>query len=179
MRTTPLAALAALAALSGCGMMPGSMPGAARGPAAVATLAPAAGQSAAGSVRFEQHGDHVMVVARVTGLRPGQEHGFHVHEKGDCSSADFMSAGGHYNPGGKPHGHPKGGDRHAGDLPNLRADASGTAEARFEAHGLSVGSGAADVVGRAVVVHANPDDYASQPAGNSGGRIACAVIARG
>ena len=56
----------------------------------------------------------LMLHVRVSGLKPGQEHGFHVHEKGDCSSGDGMSTGGHFNPGGKPHGHPGQGDHHAG-----------------------------------------------------------------
>ena len=89
-----------------------------------------------------------------------------------------MSAGGHFNPAGKPHGPHGGPERHAGDMPNLRADAAGVAEARFPVDGLTIGSGATDIVGRAVVVHAGPDDYRSQPAGNSGPRIACAVVAR-
>jgi Cu-Zn family superoxide dismutase len=172
-----LASIAATASLAGCGAMHhgGMMAG---GPAAAATLVSTQGSAAAGTVRFEQHGPHLMVVARVTGLKPNQEHGFHVHEKGDCTSPDAMSAGGHFNPGGKPHGQHGSSERHAGDLPNLRADAAGVAEARFQVDGLTIGSGTADIVGRSVVVHAGPDDYRSQPAGNSGPRIACAVIAR-
>jgi Cu-Zn family superoxide dismutase len=172
-RTVPVA-LACAALLAGCGAL---MPGA--GPVATARLAPASGGTAAGTVRFERHQDRLMVAARVTGLRPNQEHGFHVHEKGDCSAPDFSSAGGHFNPDGRPHGHFGGTARHAGDLPNLRSDAQGVAEMRVPVTGLTVGGGTTDIVGRAVVVHAMPDDYASQPAGNSGARIACGTIAQG
>jgi Cu-Zn family superoxide dismutase len=117
----------------------------------------------------------VKVSANVSGLKPGAQHGFHVHEKGDCSSGDGMSAGGHFNPAGKPHG-PQSGDHHAGDMPNLVADASGNASASFTIHGVSIGSGAADIVGKGLIVHRDPDDYKSQPVGNAGPRLACAVI---
>lgn len=148
-------------------------------PSASATLAPGAGQAVRGMVVFHDMGGHMMVHARVSGLKANAQHGFHVHEKGDCTAADFTSAGGHFNPGNQPHGQSGSAAHHAGDLPNLRADANGNAELRLMLHGLSMGGGAAnDVVGRAVVVHANPDDYSSQPAGNSGPRIACGVIAR-
>ncbi|HEY0856087.1 MAG TPA: superoxide dismutase family protein [Albitalea sp.] len=145
------------------------------GPKAVATLEPTKGNTAAGTVIFEQHGQHVMVFAKVSGLKPNAQHGFHVHEKGDCSSGDGMGTGGHFNPTGKPHG-PQSADHHAGDLPALKADANGNADARFHLSAVSIGSGAADLVGRGLIVHADPDDYTTQPTGNSGARIACAVI---
>ncbi|HUP98542.1 MAG TPA: superoxide dismutase family protein [Usitatibacter sp.] len=151
--------------------------GVSSGPSAVANLESTQGNTAKGTVSFTQHGDKVRVTAQVSGLKPGAEHGFHVHEKGDCSSADGMSAGGHFNPATKPHGnYHVGGERHAGDLPNLKADASGNASTTFETTGISVGSGAADVVGKGLIVHRDPDDYKSQPAGNAGPRLACAVI---
>ena len=90
-----------------------------------------------------------------------------------------MSAGGHFNPATKSHGNVHaGGDRHAGDLPNLKADSYGKASASFEVTGITVGSGAADIVGKGLIVHRDPDDYKSQPAGNAGPRLACAVIAK-
>ena len=144
----------------------------------MAQLKPTAGNTAGGTVEFSQHSNQVMVTAKLSGLKPNQEHGFHVHEKGDCSSPDAMSAGGHFNPTGSPHG-PQSGPHHAGDIPNLKADANGSAQATFHLMGLNIGSGATDIVGKSVVVHASPDDYASQPAGNSGPRIACGVIAKG
>jgi Cu-Zn family superoxide dismutase len=147
----------------------------ATGPSAVATLEATKGNAAAGTVTFAQKGDRVVVTARVTGLAPGP-HGFHVHEKGDCSSGDGMSAGGHFNPHGKAHGDPASPDHHAGDMPMLVADASGAASLVAEMDGVAVGSGAGDLVGRAVVVHKDPDDFRTQPTGNSGARVACGVI---
>ena len=153
-------------------------PARAAGPSAIANLQATSGNNAAGTVRFVQQGESVVVTARVTGLKPNQEHGFHIHEKGDCSSGDGMSTGGHFNPGGKRHG-PMHAEHHAGDFPALKADASGTASTTFTAPGLSIGSGEADIVGKGLIVHADPDDYTTQPTGNAGARIACAVIARG
>lgn len=146
-------------------------------PAASAKLEATRGNAVSGTVSFAPAGNKVRVEAEVRGLKPNSEHGFHVHEKGDCSSGDGMSAGGHFNPGGVPHAHYGQKARHAGDLPNLKADANGVAVYVFETELLSVTPGAPNsVVGRAVVVHANPDDYASQPAGNSGPRQACGVV---
>ena len=141
----------------------------------MAELKPTQGNAAAGAVQFVQQGEQVLVTTRISGLKPNQEHGFHVHEKGDCSSADASSAGGHLNPTARPHG-AQDHEHHAGDLPSLKADASGKAEMRFTVPGTVTGSGAPDFVGKAVVVHADRDDYATQPAGNSGARIACGVV---
>jgi Cu-Zn family superoxide dismutase len=140
-----------------------------------ATLAPSAGNNVAGNVVFVQEGRKLFVIAEVTGLKPGA-HGFHVHEKGDCSAPDFSSAGGHFNPGSQPHGDPTAGAHHAGDMPVLMAGASGKATARAELRTMSIDGSANDIVGKAVVVHADPDDFKTQPAGNSGARIACGVI---
>jgi Cu-Zn family superoxide dismutase len=85
-----------------------------------------------------------------------------------------MSAGGHFNPYGKPHG--KGGDRHAGDLPNLKSDAKGKAKLSVDLDIISLSPGPASIIGRGVIVHAQPDDYATQPTGNAGARLACGVI---
>jgi len=146
-------------------------------PAAVAALKPTAGNNTSGQVRFVQQGGSVLVNARVTGLKPGQEHGFHIHEKGDCSAPDATSAGGHYNPTGQPHG-PQDAAHHAGDLPALKADANGVAETSFRVSGVGIGSGEANIVGKGLIVHVSPDDYKTQPTGNSGARLACAVIVR-
>jgi Cu-Zn family superoxide dismutase len=171
--TVPIAAAALL--LAACAQTPTAGAGA----TAVAEMKPTAGNAVAGTVRFEQSGSKVIVTAAITGLKPNGEHGFHVHEKGDCSAPDATSAGGHFNPAGKAHGHHGKAERHAGDMPNLRADASGAARVMWESDLLSVGSGAANVVGRSVVIHRDPDDYASQPAGNSGPRLSCGVIVAG
>jgi len=167
-RILAAAAVAALAA--GCATM-GLGPKA----TAIATLEPTTGNSTRGTVTFTQDGDEVRVRATVSGLKPGAEHGFHVHEKGDCSSGDGMSTGGHYNPTGKPHG-PPGAEHHAGDMPSLKADDYGNANASFELKGVAIGSGPADLVGKGLIVHRDPDDYKTQPTGNAGPRIACAVI---
>lgn len=145
------------------------------GPSATAELQPRSGSTVSGSVRFSEVDGKLRVEAKVAGLTPG-EHGFHVHEAGDCSASDASSAKGHFNPAGKTHGYHGGSERHGGDLPNLLANAQGEATYSTEVSGLSL-SGATGVVGRSVVVHADPDDYKSQPAGNSGKRVACGVIA--
>jgi len=172
MKTLALAAAVTLAA--GCASM-----GMGGGPTAVANLEPTKGSTAKGTVSFTQVGDKVRVSANLTGLKPDGEHGFHVHEKGDCTSGDGMSAGGHFNPAAKPHGSMAMGEHHAGDMPNLKADSYGNANATFEVPGLAIGSGAADIVGKGLIVHRDPDDYKSQPAGNAGPRLACAVIRKG
>ncbi len=170
-----LAAVAVIASLAGCGGPHHTMQMQGSGPSAVAVLEPTRGNQAAGTVTFEQRGTEVLVVAHVTGLKPNQEHGFHVHEKGDCSSGDGTSAGAHFNPASKPHG-PQHAEHHAGDMPALKADASGMADVRFVLSDVSIGSGSADLIGRGVIVHANPDDYKTQPTGNAGARIACGAI---
>ncbi|MEO6749014.1 MAG: superoxide dismutase family protein [Casimicrobiaceae bacterium] len=129
-----------------------------------------------GSVRFVQEGDRVLVSTDVHNLPPDSVHGLHVHETGDCSAPDAMSAGGHFNPDHKPHG-PQQGPHHAGDLPSLRADANGVASVTFVVDDISVSAGPHSIVGKALIVDAGPDDYTTQPTGNSGARVACGVIA--
>ena len=145
------------------------------GSGASATLAPTAGNQASGTVTFERSGDKVRVVANLSGLSPGA-HGFHIHEKGDCSAPDATSAGGHFNPTSKAHGDPGTGEHHGGDMPALMADAAGNAKLDATLDSVMIGSGAGDIVGRAVVVHKDPDDFKTQPTGNSGARVACGVI---
>lgn len=168
----------AVLGLTGCASVQHGMHGLmyGNGPTATAQLDATKGNTASGTVTFQQHGDHVMVNAKLTGLKPGQEHGFHVHEKGDCSSGDGVSAGGHFNPSGQPHGAQEAA-HHAGDMPALKADANGKVDATFHLTGVTLGEGAANLIGRGVIVHAAPDDYKTQPTGNSGARIACGVIA--
>jgi len=144
-------------------------------PAAVADLAPTKGNAAMGRVTFTPQAGQMRVVAEVSGLQPGS-HGFHIHEKGDCSAADGTSAGGHFNPLGKPHAGPGSGERHAGDMPMLVADASGNARLDVVLDTLTVGGGPTDVLGRGVIVHKDADDFKTQPTGNSGARVACGVI---
>ena len=146
------------------------------GPRATAALQPIGSSKASGEVRFEQVGaNKVRVSVNVQGLQPGSEHGLHIHEKGDCSS-EGMGAGGHFNPTGKPHGQYQSADHHAGDLPSLKADKEGRAKVDAELNGLTVTPGPSSVVGRGIIVHADPDDYKTQPTGNSGARIACGAV---
>jgi superoxide dismutase, Cu-Zn family len=165
--TLPL--IGAACVLAGCAVA-GS-----QGPRASATIEPTRGQAAAGTVTFESRGDQVRVDVKLSGLKPNTEHGFHIHEKGDCSSGDGMSAGGHFNPLGHVHG-PQGAEHHAGDLPALKADAEGRVQTSFSVQGLSIGQGPTDILGHGLIVHIAPDDYKTQPTGNSGARIGCAVI---
>jgi superoxide dismutase, Cu-Zn family len=170
MRRITAVALVLAAGLAGCSTFES------QGPRAFARLEAASGSAVWGSVWFVETGKGVLVRADVRNLPAGGEFGFHVHEKGDCSSGDGMSAGGHFNPAGKPHAHYRTPDRHAGDLANLRADGEGNATYTFETTLLSVTAGPNSVVGRAIVIHANRDDYTSQPAGKAGPRIACGLI---
>ncbi|HXG58220.1 MAG TPA: superoxide dismutase family protein [Thermoanaerobaculia bacterium] len=144
-------------------------------PAAVAALEPTEGSTARGTVRFTELRDGgVEVTIDLTGVPPGV-HGFHVHEKGDCGERG-NAAGGHFNPMNMPHGAPDAVSRHAGDFGNVTADANGEVHAMLVFRSVTVREGAQSVVGRAVVLHANPDDLATQPAGNAGARIACGVV---
>jgi superoxide dismutase, Cu-Zn family len=166
----PLAAIAAAVLLAACQTTPDAPPIASAG------LTPTKGNKTIGEATFEQAGDKVKVFVFVQGLKAGQEHGLHIHEKGDCSSGDGTSAGGHFNPFGKPHGPQGGANRHAGDLPSLKANKAGRANVQVELDQISVTPGPGSVVGRAVIVHADPDDFKTQPTGNAGARLACGVI---
>lgn len=146
------------------------------GPRASASLASRSGSTAAGTVAFTQRGDSVRVRLDITGVGPNTVHGFHVHEIGDCSSADASSAGGHFNPTSAPHGGRSDATHHSGDFGNVTADARGEIHEEFTVNFITVGEGPSSVIGRSVVLHADPDDLKSQPAGNSGKRIACGVL---
>ncbi len=117
----------------------------------------------------------VKIEGQVHGLKPEGLHGFHVHAVGDCSASDGSSAGGHFNPDGQPHGDPAG-RSHLGDLGNIQADHTGMAQVFVMKKAASLDCGASSLVGRALIVHKSVDDMRSQPAGNSGDRVACAVI---
>jgi len=172
--TPRLAAVAAALLLAACQGMSADAPS-----RATAQLQPTKGSKTFGEATFEQLGSKVRVWVYVQGLKPDQEHGFHIHEVGDCSSGDGMSAKGHFNPFGKPHGHPGSGERHAGDLPSLKADKAGRAKIDIEVDIITVTAGPGSVVGRGLIVHADPDDYRTQPTGNAGARLACGVIQPG
>jgi Cu-Zn family superoxide dismutase len=185
MRIASTLSLVAALALAGCAAKPpiASAAGDAkatesffgRTKAAVATLSPSATGGALGIVTFATNGSAVDVHVVATGLVPGSVHGFHVHENGNCASADFTSAGGHFNPAKQPHG-PQAGPHHMGDMPSLLADPEGKIDTRFALNGVALG-GTDGYVGHAVILHAGPDDYQTQPTGNSGARLSCGVIA--
>ena len=142
---------------------------------AVAVLNPSQGNKCQGTVRFTEEGSSVKVVADLQGLTPGQKHAMHIHQFGDCSAPDGMSAGGHYNPEGHQHGLPEKDMRHAGDLGNVQADDQGKAHHELTVNNISIAGVKNPILGRAVIVHAKPDD-GGQPVGNAGGRIACGAI---
>ena len=146
---------------------------------ATAQLQPTKGNKTFGEATFEQVGDKVRVIVFAQGLKPDSEHGFHIHEAGDCSSGDGMSAKGHFNPYGKPHASPTTAERHAGDLPPLKAAKNGRAKIDVTLDVITLRPGPASIIGRGLIIHADPDDFKTQPTGNSGARIACGVIKAG
>jgi Cu-Zn family superoxide dismutase len=168
-------------ALAGCGAM--SSGGAAKPLGAQATIAPTSTAAAAnltpsGVVAFTQTaGGKVLVEAKISGLRPNAEHGFHVHDVADCSG-DGMKTAGHFNPDNHPHNHPKESARHAGAMFNLKTDANGVGTLRQEVDTITLADGKYSVIGRPLVVHRDADDYTSQPLGNAGPRVGCGLIAR-
>lgn len=143
---------------------------------ATAVLEARSGSAVHGTAHLVERRGIVHVRADIEGLAPASVHGFHVHDKGDCSAPDASSAGGHFNPGGSAHGRADAAIHHAGDLPSLTADAGGRAHVMFDLPGVTLGPGPASIAGRSFVVHRDADDFTSQPAGNSGPRVACGVI---
>lgn len=142
-----------------------------------AVLQPTRGSQVSGMIEFEPRDDgSVMISAEIDGLEPGQ-HGFHIHQSGDCSAPDASSAGEHFAPDDAPHGSPEDApsEHHAGDLGNVNADDGGMADARIVDEELEL-VGETGVVGRAVIVHENRDDLESQPSGDAGDRVACGVV---
>lgn len=144
--------------------------------AATATLVATSGSTVSGTLNFQEPKDRVVhIKGTIEGLTPGK-HGLHVHVNGNCDSPDGMSAGGHYAPSGGRHGAPDGKEHHLGDLGNIVADASGRAAVDIMVPGVSIAlMGNVSIADRSIVVHAKEDDY-SDPAGNSGARVACGVI---
>jgi Cu-Zn family superoxide dismutase len=166
LRTLPLLAALAL-----------PLAAAAASPAAVATLKNAEGKEV-GKATFAPTKGGVKVQVTAAGLTPGK-HGIHLHAAGKCDPPDFKSAGAHLNPAGKHHGLKSPEGPHAGDLPNLSVGKDGKAKASFTAKGATLGEGQGSLLGpdgAALVIHADPDDEKTDPAGNSGARIACGVV---
>jgi Cu-Zn family superoxide dismutase len=168
-----IVAVAAAAVLAACQAVPDGPP------RATAQLQPTKGSKAFGEATFEQAGNKVRVIVFVQGLTPEREHGFHIHEVGDCSSGDGMSTKGHFNPHGQPHAAYTTAERHAGDLPPLKAGKDGRAKIDVELDVITIGPGPTSIVGRGLIIHADPDDFKTQPTGNAGARIACGVIKAG
>ncbi len=133
-----------------------------------------------GTATFTQEAEGVKITLEASNLPPGS-HGFHIHAVGKCEPPDFKSAGAHFNPTGKKHGlqNPEG--PHAGDLPNLTVGPDGKVKVEVIAKQVTLGEGKNSLLqpeGTALVIHANPDDEKTDPAGNSGDRIACGVITK-
>ncbi|MEP7313608.1 MAG: superoxide dismutase family protein [Pseudomonadota bacterium] len=175
-------------ALSACGRAPATSTQAAAaatvpaaGPAeavtALVALAPTRNNNVSGTLTLVAEEGQVSISGQVGGLTPGSQHGFHVHEKGNCKAPDASSAGGHFNPASMEHGDPRMEMHHLGDMLNIEADEKGTAQVHIMLVGVTLKDGGPnDLKGKSIVVHADPDDYATQPAGNSGDRVACGVI---
>lgn len=141
---------------------------------AFAVLNPKEKSEVVGAVTFTQVDGGVRIVADVGGLTPGK-HGFHLHEKGDCSAEDGSSAGGHFNPTNKKHGGPESAERHVGDLGNLEANQDGFAHYDRVDTMITL-DGVNSIIGKSVVVHEKEDDLKTDPTGNSGKRLSCGVI---
>ena len=124
-----------------------------------------------GTVEMQPRSGGTYIRVEVQGLQPG-EHGLHLHAVGKCEGPSFQSAGAHWNPAGKQHGHLNPQGAHLGDLPNLTVSANGHGRLVF----LVKGQVSGDADGTSLVIHAKPDDYRTDPSGNSGDRIACAVL---
>ncbi len=141
------------------------------------TMNAKSGSNVTGTITLTQNNDEVNMVVDLNGLTPG-DHAIHVHQVGDCSSEDGSSAGGHWNP--KEENHGKWGDdmHHAGDIGNLVASADGKATLTFSTDQWCLGcdDDTKNLKGKSFIVHADADDYSTQPTGNAGGRVACGVI---
>lgn len=139
-------------------------------------IAPLGESKVSGKLVLWQTKEGVRFHGSIAGLSPNAKHGFHVHEKGDCSAKDGSSAGGHFAPHHKHHGDLHDADSHTGDLGNLKTDAKGMAYVDFVKKGATVGDGQMSFLGKAIIVHAKTDDLKTQPTGASGARIGCGVI---
>ena len=131
----------------------------------------------AGTAQFAVVGNTATVAVALLGIAPGT-HGIHLHTTGACSAPDFTSAGGHLNPLGRNHGSASPGGKHEGDLPNIVVGSGGRGTLTADLMGTpdQVRAWLFDGDRTAIVVHADPDDYVTDPSGNSGTRIACGVV---
>ncbi|MEX2566845.1 MAG: superoxide dismutase family protein [Cyclobacteriaceae bacterium] len=147
---------------------------------AIATLSGASGSNATGTATFSQlENGKVRFVLEVENLTAGK-HAIHLHENGDCSAADATSAGGHWNPTENEHGKRGENGYHAGDIDNMTVGEDGMGNLEMEIEGWSIGDGQdSDILNKAVIIHAEADDFTSQPSGAAGARVACGVIEAG
>jgi Cu-Zn family superoxide dismutase len=148
---------------------------------AVCRLESLSGSKVSGSVMFTPIGKGwIHMYATVHGLTPGT-HAIHIHEKGDCTSKDGMSTGGHWNPTGRKHGKwaQSDGAFHLGDIGNLEAGFDGTATLELTTDLWAIGgNGLNNILGKAIIIHGGADDFTTDPTGNAGNRIGCGVILR-
>lgn len=173
-----LCLLGAALALAGCQPL-SSITLTAKADIAPTSAAAAAGLNPMGQVSFTQiGGGMVMVEAKISGLKPNAEHGFHIHAVADCSG-DGTKTGVHFNPANNAHIHPGQPHRHAGALFNLRTDANGVGTLRQDVNTISLKPGQFNIVGQPIIAHLGPDDYKSQPLGNAGPRVGCGLISAG
>ncbi len=135
------------------------------------------GSDVSGKIRLVQENDRLKVVGKFSGLEPNSEHGFHIHEKGDCSAKDGKSAGGHFAPQDHKHGAPYSKSHHAGDLGNVKANDKGIATIEKSFMNINIDKdNKFNINGKAFVLHNKADDFKSQPSGAAGKRIGCGVI---
>jgi Cu-Zn family superoxide dismutase len=130
-----------------------------------------------GVITIWETNNSIKVIANIKGLKPNSEHGFHIHEKGDCSAKDAKSAGGHFSPEMSKHGAPDTIHSHLGDMGNLQSNSDGVASVSIEIKKLNISqNNKFSVKAKAFIIHQEKDDLKSQPSGNAGARIACGVI---
>jgi superoxide dismutase, Cu-Zn family len=175
-----LALPVALLGLAGCtagGVTPSAQSSATvtTGPTASALMRDASGNTL-GRLTIAQTGSGLTVSGTLTGV-PAGTHGIHVHAVGQCDAPGFTTAGGHWNPTANAHGFENPRGPHHGDMRNVVADASGRVDVSTSTAAGGAG-GLFDADGSAIVIHAAADDYRTDPAGNSGARIACGVVTR-
>lgn len=141
------------------------------------TVAPKSKTETNGTAKFTQKGDIVKLNLKVNNLTPGL-HAVHLHEFGDCSSADAMSAGGHWNPEKTHHGKWETEHFHMGDIGNIKANQEGTAVIEFATDKWCLGCDdpSKNIIGKSIIIHASEDDFHTQPTGNAGGRVGCVEI---
>lgn len=173
------AALALAACAQGSGDYDSEMPPPATGYASADLTGPSGMNR--GTASFTQLDEGVRVVIEAEGLTPGV-HGAHIHETGSCIAPDFSSAGGHWNPFNREHGRDNPAGRHMGDMPNIIIGQDGTGLLEVVLEGATIDGGRAALLdddGSAVMIHAGPDDYRTDPAGAAGPRVACGEVVPG